>query len=179
MMNLKQGFHFNFAAIPCSFFAAMASYSLYRKNKHRKHLTAARHHQKILWQAYSRRSPNVTIFLNIFKAENLSIKKSATSHEVTLAYDLAIESIAAENFPQFEALAYERAAFYQIQCRNRVSAQQYFDQALELYGYKWGAIAKHDFLMEEMEMELSRLPLDYSNKEAVAGGIGRNILFES
>jgi hypothetical protein len=159
MMGLKQGFHFNFAAIPTSFFGAMASYSLYRKNKNRKYRKAARQHQKILWQAHSRRCPNSSIFLHILKAEDLSLKKSASFHEVTKAFDNTIQSIAAGNVTQFEALAYERAGFYQIQCRNREAAQEYFDQALDFYGYKWGAVAKHDFLAEVIEKELVRLPL--------------------
>jgi hypothetical protein len=49
---------------------------------------------------------------------------------------------------------------------------------LELYEYKWGAIAKHDFLMEEMEKELSRLPISYTNQDAVIGDIRCNTPFE-
>jgi histidine kinase len=169
MMGLKQGFHFNFAALPCSFFAAMASYSMYRKNKKRKYRKAARQHQRILWQADSRKCPNSAIFSYFLKAEHLSIKKSASFHEVTSAYEFTIETIAAQNFPQFEALAFERAAFYQVKCKNRVAAQEYFDQALELYGNKWGAVAKHDFLAEVMEEELSRLPLEYPYQDTVIG----------
>jgi hypothetical protein len=73
MMALKQGSHLNFAAMSCSFFGAMSSYSLYRKNKHHKHLKAARQLQRILWQANAKSCPNVAIFLNFLKAENLPL----------------------------------------------------------------------------------------------------------
>ena len=90
-------------------------------------------------------------------AEDLSLKKSQTTADIVAAYDLAIETMASDKLPHAEALANERAAFYQVKCKNQYAAETYFERALQLYAYEWGATAKHDYLVEVMEKTLMKM----------------------
>jgi predicted ATPase len=177
MMRLSDGFYFGFGVIPCSLFGGLASFSLFKENRKRKHLRFAKKNQNTLRQAQMRGCPNAPVFLNLLIAEALSVKKSAKPQLVTAAYDFAIEAMASEKYPQFEALANERAGFYQIQCKNRIAADNYFKQALNLYKYEWGSFAKHDWLTEKVERAMSMLPIEITINDLFGTeiGISRNI----
>jgi hypothetical protein len=157
MMKYSDGFYLGYGVIPCSLFAGIASFSLYRKTKQRKHLTFARQNQATLQRAHNRGCPNALAFLTLLKAEALSVKHSVNYSVVNAAFDLAIETMASEKLPHTEALANERAAFYEVQRRNKFGAEKYFERALEIYKYDWGSIAKHDWLLEQMEIDLMTL----------------------
>jgi hypothetical protein len=75
-----------------------------------------------------------------------------------------------ENYPQFEALANKRAGFYQIQCKNWIAAEKYFERARNLY--RWGSFAKHDWPTEKVEKELSMLPSEITIKDLFGTVIG-------
>jgi predicted ATPase len=178
MMQMCDAFYFTFGIIPTSLFGGLASFSLFRENGKRKHLRLAKKNQNTLKGVQRRGSPNAPVFLNLLNAEALSIKKSAKSHAVTTAYGIAIEAMAREKYPQFEALANERAGFYQIRCKNRVAAEMYFERALELYKYDWGSITKHDWLSEKVEQALSMLPTDDISRSEIPKsviGISANV----
>ena len=158
MMKFCEGFYFGYGVMPCSFFGGIASYSLYKQSKKRKHLKFARKNQNTLQRAQNRGCPNALAFLTLLRAEALAVKHSIRISVVTAAYDFAIETMASEKLPHLEGLANERAAFYQVQCRNRSAAEQYFERALVIYMYDWGSIAKHDWLLEQMDAAFMMLP---------------------
>jgi hypothetical protein len=158
MMKFCDGFYFGYGVMPCSFFGGIAAYSLYRKTKKRIHLKFAKKNQAVLQRAYNRGCPNALAFLTLLQAEALAVKHTEKYWVVSAAYDLAIETMASAGLPHAEGLANERATFYQARHKKRLAAEKYFVRAQELYMHDWGSIAKHDWLLEQMERIFMILP---------------------
>ena len=145
--STAESFQYSYGAISCHCSGGIASYSLYKENGNRKHLNFARKNRKTLRQAVSRGCPDASSYLTLLDAEDLSVRKSIAPDTVTAAYQRSID--AATGNPRSEALANERAAFFQVKLGNRADAERYFERALELYKYDWGSIAKYDWLKEK------------------------------
>ena len=148
MKGVGQSFHYSFGLMPHSFYAGLASYSLYAQNHKRTHLKFARLKRRTIERAVSRGCPNGTAFLSLLDAEDLSVRRHAKPQDIIAAYTRAIDAMALDRLPHMEGLANERAGFFQGRVGNRSEAVQYFDRALHLYKYEWGSYAKHDWLLE-------------------------------
>ena len=94
--------------------------------------------------------------MTLLDAEELSVRKSMAPDTVAAAYNRAIQAMAAEGFPNLEGLANERAAFFKVKLGDREQARKYFERAMKLYKYEWGAIAKCNWLKEESAKALAR-----------------------
>jgi predicted ATPase len=154
--GVGQSVHYSFGIMPHSLFGGIASYSLYAQNNKRKHLRLARRKRMIIARAVSRGCPNGFAFLSLLDAEDLSVRKSATTQYVMATYTRAIDAMASEGLPHTEALANERAGFFLAKAGNRAEAVQYFERALHLYEYEWGSYAKHDWLLETSAKALGK-----------------------
>ena len=168
MLGLGESFHFCYGVMPCSLFGGIASYSLYTENGNRKHLNYARKNRKTLRKAKSRGCPNASAFLTLLDAEELAVRKSVAPGKVSDAYNVAIAAMDAEQLCHIEALANERAGFFQAKVGNRAEAEKHFERAMKLYKYEWGAIAKHDWLKEESVKVLAGL---HENVPRVIGDV--------
>ena len=156
MLGIGKTFHYSHGAMPCSLFVGISSYSLYQQNGNRKHLKSARKHRETLGRAESRGCTRASAFLTLLDAEELSVRKSMAPDTVAAAYNRAIQAMAAEGFPNLEGLANERAAFFKVKLGDREQARKYFERAMKLYKYEWGAIAKCNWLKEESAKALAR-----------------------
>jgi predicted ATPase len=157
LMSMGKTFYFSYAAMSNSLFGGIASYSCYQESGKRKHLKLARKNRRRLASAVSRGCPNAQAYLSFLHAEDLAVRKSATSHAVTAAYNTAIESFITVGFPHTQAMALERAGFFQAKRGNRDEATLYFQKALDLLYNTWGSIARHDWLVEQSESALGRI----------------------
>lgn len=125
--------------------------------------------RKKLQRAESRGCPNVSAYLKLLDAEELSVRKLTAPRIVSVAYDRAIDAMAAAGRPHMEALANKRAAYFQVKQGNRAEAEKDFERAVHLYKYEWGGNAKHDWLTEESIAALSTIG---DNKTGVVlGGV--------
>jgi predicted ATPase len=173
--GIGQFFRYSFGLLPHSLFAGIASYSLYAQNNKRKHLRRARRKRVNIARAVSRGCPNGAAFLSMLDAEDLSVRKSATTQDVMAAYTRAIDAMASEGLPHTEALAYERAGFFLAKAGNRLEAIHYFERALRLYNYKWGSYAKHDWLLEASAKALGKAQNEESCILGEVIGIGHDL----
>ena len=147
-MAVGQSSYYSFGLMPHSLFGGLASYSVYAQNHKRKHLKLARSKRAKVARAVSRGCPNGGAFLSLLDAEDLSVRRHAKTQDVTAAYARAIDAMALDGLPHTEALANERAGFFQVKTGNRSEALKYFERALYLYKYEWRSDAKHDWLLE-------------------------------
>ena len=151
-------FQYSYGVFSCYIFGGISSYSLYKENGNRKHLYFARKKQKEASASRIAGMPkNVSAYLKLLDAEELSVRKLTAPRIVSVAYDRAIDAMAAAGRPHMEALANKRAAYFQVKQGNRAEAQKYFERAVHLYKYEWGGNAKHDWLTEESTAALSTI----------------------
>ena len=92
------------------------------------------------------------------------------------AYKRAIDAMVSEKLPHTEALANERAGFFQAKAGNRLEAVQYFERALRLYKYEWGSDAKHDWLLEASAKALGKSNDDESCILGEVVGFSENLV---
>ena len=167
--SMADVFQYSYGVFSCYIFGGISSYSLYKENGNRKHLYFARKNRKKLQRAESRGCPNVSAYLKLLDAEELSVRKLTAPRIVSVAYDRAIDAMAAAGRPHMEALANKRAAYFQVKQGNRAEAEKDFERAVHLYKYEWGGNAKHDWLTEESIAALSTIG---DNKTGVVlGGV--------
>ena len=167
LISMGKTFYFSFAAMSNSLFGGIASYSCYEQNGKRKHLKLARKNRTRLVRAASRGCPNATAYLSFLEAEDLAVRKSSRPHDVSAAYKTAIGMLVSEGFPHTEAYARERAGFFHAKVGNREEAASCFRRALELYRDDWGAIARHDWLMEKSEVALRRMKVTEKTRRII------------
>jgi hypothetical protein len=87
--------------------------------------------------------PNASPQLLFLDAEDASRKKFSSDSEVLAAYDCGIESLATAKHIHLEGFLNEKAGFDAAKRGSRQAAERYFNRALEIYNYDWGAIAKY------------------------------------
>jgi len=142
-------FRYNYAANHFYFYGCLTFYQRYRESGHRKHLKMARKWQRGLKRIDSRGSPNVR-FLTLLEAEETNALKSAKLNDIISAYDTAIAVMKKEKNVSKEALANERAGFALAHLGRREEALGYFEHAMQLYRYDWGAPTKFEWLQEKV-----------------------------
>ena len=159
--------HFN---MPLWYFlGASTNYELYRRSGQRVHLKGARKFHNAIKRV--KFCPNSTAFLTFLVAEELSAKGKAKTSDVVAAYDRAIGDMAELTWVNWEGLANERVGFHLIRVGNLDQAKLYFDRAMELYRYEWGAIAKYEWLREKSEQALDSKRPGGRRSESVVGNI--------
>ena len=151
------------------FLGASTNYELYRSNGQRVHLKAARKYHNAIKRV--KFSPNCTPFLTFLDAEELAANRKSKTSDVVFKYDQAISAMAELNWSNWEGLANERVGFHLVRADNFDQAKLYFDRAMELYRYEWGAIAKYEWLREKSEEALSDSTKQPGERESVVGNI--------
>ncbi|KAI2491578.1 hypothetical protein MHU86_22983 [Fragilaria crotonensis] len=154
LISTGKTFFFSYAAPSNSLFAAISSYSCYQQSGKRKHLKLARKNRRRLASAVLLGCPDAPSYLSFLDAEDLAIRKSAKPGAIVDAYNTAIDKLASAGFPHTEAYAVERAGFFQAKLGKYDDASIYFQKALRLYYDTWGSIARHDWLVEQIEIAL-------------------------
>lgn len=159
-------------------YGSLTYYEYYRRTGKGKHYRKARKWQRCLEQFQARGSPSVK-YVSLLQAEEKSCHKRLKVDVAIAAYDAAIAEMAAdETLVQFEGLANERAGFFMVERRKPTEAKIYFDRALQIYGYGWGATAKYDWLQEEIST--LQLPLDSQGSlPSSPQGVGDILVLES
>ncbi|KAI2505379.1 PhoQ sensor [Fragilaria crotonensis] len=144
----------NFSVPLWYYLAASIHYELYHRfpSEKRAHLKAARKYHKAVKRLDF--SPNSTPFLTLLAAEELSSRGKAKPEKVVAAYSRAIGAMAATGWANMEGLANERVGFYMVRVGDLDLASAYFDRAMHLYRYEWGALAKYEWLLEQSEQLL-------------------------
>jgi len=157
MSTMGPAFHFSYAVVSGSFYAAIASYSRYMETGNHKHYKIAQGYKKKLERVAAIGSPNAIPFLPFLDAEELAVRKSLVPTVVSAAYTKAIDVMKSADLVHLEAYANERAGFYHARLENRSAAETHFNRAMELYRFEWGSIAKYEWLAEKSQKALSRL----------------------
>jgi len=162
--------HLNFAAMSSYFYAGMIHFERYRETGQRKNLKAARGFKKELLNLQSVGSPDAGTFLTLFEAEEVSLRTPNDAAEILVAYDKAIGAFALQGWSHLEGVANERAAFVQGGLGRIEEAERYFDRALEVYRYDWGATAKYEWLLEKSRACIRELQMrDGTSNRLLAG----------
>ncbi|GKY92104.1 hypothetical protein MPSEU_000181800 [Mayamaea pseudoterrestris] len=125
----------------------LVHFGLYRADKRKADLTAARRAMKQIEWA-SNRSVNCLGLLLLLQAEKTSIKHYADQQMVKQVYQRAITELQHSGYVHFSAIANERAGEYALACRDQSLAEQYFSSAVELYN-EWGATAKTKLMSKQ------------------------------
>ena len=133
------------------YLAASINYELYHRLPYEKraHMKAARKYHKALKRIGF--SPNSIPFLALLGAEAMSARGKAKPREVVAAYSRAFGAMEAANWANMEGLANEKVGFYLVRVGNVDLARTYFDRAMYLYRYEWGALAKYEWLLEQSD----------------------------
>jgi hypothetical protein len=90
VVGLNDSVHYAFGALVLYFHGAVASYSLYAEKQKKLHLKCARKYRAAIAKTKKRGNQNVSIYLTLLDAEELSIKKNAKVKMVQEMYDKAI-----------------------------------------------------------------------------------------
>lgn len=134
--------HFNIAAL----------------SKKRWHTRKGRKYRKLLERMQSSGCPNSGALLAFLDAEKNAQDKHITNetalHEI---YNRGIDYLAKSKLLPFEGILNEKAGFEFARRGWYVGADQYFQRALQIYGYEWGATAKYNRLVEKREQVLPRM----------------------
>jgi predicted ATPase len=157
IMNKDNSFHFGFGGIQVHFFAGISSYSRYDQTFNKKHLKLARKHKAALMKFKSQEYPLSRAYLSLIEAEDLAAKNASASRAVMVSYKTSIDAFASEGLHHFEALANERAGYYQLKLKSYGEARASFQRAIHLYDHKWGASAKSYWLQEKCDQALGCL----------------------
>lgn len=139
-------FHFSFRLI--HFYGSLTYYALCRRQRSRKYLKLARKYRKSFKTPSD--CPNNPGPYSLLTAEDLSVQKHSRKEKVLAAYDDAIIAMHDQKWFHFEGTANERAGFYALSVGDCELAAQYFDKAMTLYHDKWGAVAKYEWLKEQV-----------------------------
>ncbi|KAI2507053.1 PhoQ sensor [Fragilaria crotonensis] len=139
-----------------NYLAASIHYELYIRfpSEQRAHLKAARKYRKVLTRTGF--SPDSIPFLMLLTAEEMSSKGKATPEQVVASYYRAIAAMAATGWANMEGLANEKVGFYLARVGDLDRASAFFDRAMHLYRYEWGALAKYEWLLEQSELAMGR-----------------------
>jgi len=138
-------------SLPFYFYHAMICYSMYHSTGVRKYRRTARKCKKYISRHHSSGNPNAMPFLKIVEVEELFSRRSRNPSTIYRACNNAIELQVKEGFTNLEALANERAN----QILDEVKfdhSENYLNQAMDAYRYKWGATAKYKLLLQKREL---------------------------
>jgi hypothetical protein len=126
----------------------MIYYERFRTTGRRKYLKEIRRFTKGLRRFEAGGSPNVSVCLIILQAEKLTLK-SRDIAAIVAAYTKGVEAAKKERLVQFEALANERlsAVLDTLACQEL--SVFFLDRAIDLCLDPLGAIAKHNWLLEQ------------------------------
>jgi len=141
-----------YAATPINFIFGLVMYKRYDVTKERRYIRRARKCKKFLVREEASGNLNARLLSSVLKAEELSLKSSDVL-DIRKAYDAAIEILATENMPLYEAIANEYAARIFIKHGYSTEARQYFDRAKDLYKNKWGATAVYKYLVDSGDFD--------------------------
>lgn len=139
-------FHFSFRLI--HFYASLTYYALCRGGKSRKSLRLARKYKRSFQTPAD--CPNNPGPLALLTAEDLSVQKNSRKDKVLAAYDDAIAAMHNQKLFHFEGTANERAGYYALGVGAHQLAMEYFERAMKLYRDQWGAVAKYEWLKEQV-----------------------------
>ncbi|KAI2496933.1 histidine kinase [Fragilaria crotonensis] len=136
------------------FNGAMIYYERFRTTGRRKYLKEIQRFTKGLRRFEAGGSPNVSVCLLILQAEDLSLKSKDTA-AIIAAYTKGVEAAKKDELVQFEALANERlsAVLDSLACHEL--SVVFLDRAIDLCLDPWGAIAKHNWLLEQRSLRLA------------------------
>lgn len=137
--------------------AARVHFRLYELTGKRKYSRSGRRLRKLLECTKSTDCPNATAMVALLNAEKLAHRKNIEESALRIAYDTGIQCLLEHKLLPYEAILNERAGFDFAQRGMRVEAEQYFDRALHIYKYEWGATAKYIWLTEKREYALRGL----------------------
>jgi hypothetical protein len=133
------------------FNGAMIYYERFRTTGRRKYLKEIRRFTKGLRRFEAGGSPNVSVCLIILQAEKLTLK-SKDSTAIIAAYTKGVEAAKKERLVQFEALANERLSAVLDSLEYHELSGFFLDRAIDLCLDPWGAIAKHNWLLEQRRL---------------------------
>ena len=142
----------SYAVVPYYFYGAMTFYERYRTTGQGKHLRTARKHIKGLKRLEAVGSPNVSAYLVFLEAERQALK-SRDATTLVAAYSKAIDSMKAVRIVHLEALANERLSVVLAPLRCHSLTESCLNRAIYLYRYRWGAIAKCEWLEQQRSLE--------------------------
>ena len=154
--RVGEGAKANFSVALWYYLSASIHYELCHRfpSKKHAHLKTARKYHKALTRIGF--SPNSTPFLALLTAEEMSSKGKAKPDDVVAAYNRAIDAMSAVTWVNMEGLANERVGFYLVRVGDVDRASVYFDRAMYLYRYEWGALAKYEWLLEQSQEVMVR-----------------------
>lgn len=127
--------------------AARTHFELYKQTAKRKHLWKGRSLRKSLERKESNGCPNAGPLIAFLDAEKLA-KKATDEGSLRLIYDRGIDCLVEHRFVSFEGMLNEKAGFDFARRGWYAGAEAYFERALHIYGYEWGATAKYNRLVD-------------------------------
>lgn len=157
--------HFSHVGILLYFDQARAHYGLFELSGRGRHLRNARKYKNMLHRMDANDCPNASPLLAFLVAQELSLlnKKSLTIDSLRTSFDKGLNYLShGSNFKNLEGLLNERAGFTFAKRKCWRLARLYFDQALHIYKYEWGAIAKYNELKHTSALALKGEALAYN-----------------
>ena len=117
--------------------------------------------------------------MTLLGPEEISSKGKAQPEEVVAAYSRAIGAMEETGWANMEGLANEKVGFYLVRVGELDRASAYFDRALYLYRYEWGALAKYEWLLEQSQEVIGRKRASECSLPMQAGVVGSIIDVDS
>lgn len=153
---IGDAFRMAYGAKQYLFFASLTHYAMFAQTKRRKYLRKGRS----LLRTLRRLRDNVgcidaSLYVDLLEAEDLSTRRSPSVEVIVAAYDHAILVMARQKRDHLEALANERAGFA-LASKLPIDSDTYFERAMCLYKYQWGAIGKYEWLKWKVTMDRLR-----------------------
>jgi predicted ATPase len=166
----------NFSVPLWYYLAASIHYERHRSDpkRQRAHLASARkYHRAVQNLSFS---PNSQPFLMLLTAEEMSSRAATKGlvqkdEAIVNAYNDAIGAMAEVAWPNMEGVANERVGFYLVRVGDVDLAQKYFDRAMYLYKYEWGAVAKYEWLLEHSNLAIAARTGRVGKVSTVVGNI--------
>lgn len=151
--------------------AARTHYSMHELSGRRQYLKQGRRYSKLLRRMEAEGSLNATPLVAYLDAQEQAAEKGVDATTLHAIFDRGLNCLAESQFIPFEALLSEKAGFAFARLGLRSDATTYFDRALNIYKYQWGATAKYNWLLEKSEYAMITL-----REQAVAGPCGTSIV---